>query len=82
LTKPTKLFGSSGVRGVVNVDLSTVLAAQIGMAVATFSKAKQITVARDTRVSGQMLEKAAVAGITACGAFALCFGSLPTRALA
>ncbi|MBS7632160.1 phosphoglucosamine mutase [Candidatus Bathyarchaeota archaeon] len=82
MTRPTKLFGSSGVRGIVNIDLTPVLATQIGMAVATFSKAEQITVARDTRVSGQMLEKAAVAGITACGADALCLGTLPTPALA
>jgi phosphomannomutase len=35
-----KLFGSSGVRGLVNVDLTPILAAQIGMAIAAFWRAR------------------------------------------
>ena len=47
-----KLFGSSGVRGLANVDLTPLLACKVGLAVATYAKAKKVVVARDTRVSG------------------------------
>jgi len=78
----TKLFGSSGVRGLVNVDLTPILAAKIGLAVVTFSKAKKILVARDTRVSGLMLENALVSGLLAGGANVNCLGVVPTPVLA
>jgi len=78
----TKLFGTSGVRGLVNVDLTPVLAAKIGLAVATFSKAKKVLVARDTRVSGLMLENSLVSGLLAGGADADCLGIVPTPVLA
>jgi phosphoglucosamine mutase len=78
----TKLFGSSGIRGVVNVDLTPTLAAQVGLAVATFCKKGNVLVARDTRVSGLMLEKALVSGLLAGGANVYCLGILPTPALA
>ncbi|MGC9345293.1 MAG: phosphoglucosamine mutase [Candidatus Bathyarchaeales archaeon] len=77
-----KLFGSSGVRGLVNVDLTPILAAKIGLAVVTFSKAKKILVARDTRVSGLMLENALVSGLLAGGANVNCLGVVPTPVLA
>ena len=77
-----KLFGSSGVRGLVNVDLKPILAAKIGLAVVTFSKAKRVLVARDTRVSGVMLENALVSGLLAEGADVNCLGVVPTPVLA
>ena len=77
-----KLFGSSGVRGLVNVDLKPILAAKIGLAVVTFSKAKKVLVARDTRVSGVMLENALVSGLLAEGADVNCLGVVPTPVLA
>jgi phosphoglucosamine mutase len=77
-----KLFGSSGVRGLVNVDLTPVLVAKIGLAVVTLSKAKRVLVARDTRVSGLMLENALVSGLLAGGAKANCLGVVPTPVLA
>ena len=78
----SKLFGSSGVRGLVNVDLTPILAAKVGLAVATFSNAKKVIVGRDTRVSGLMLENALVSGLLAGGAKAYCLGVLPTPVLA
>jgi len=78
----SKLFGSSGVRGLVNVDLTPILAAKVGLAIASFSKAKKIVVARDTRVSGLMLENALVSGLLAGGAYVDCLGVLPTPVLA
>jgi phosphoglucosamine mutase len=78
----SKLFGSSGVRGIVNIDLTPLLAANIGLAVATFSKAKKVLVARDTRVSGLMLENALTSGLLAGGATVDSLGILPTPVLA
>lgn len=77
-----KLFGSSGVRGVANIDLMPTLACKVGLAVATYSKAQRAIVARDTRVSGQMLEDALVAGLLACGMDVVLAGVAPTPALA
>ena len=77
-----KLFGSSGVRGLVNVDLTPILAVKVGLAVATFSKAKKVIVARDTRTSGLMLENALVSGLLAGGARVYCQGVTPTPVLA
>lgn len=78
----SKLFGSSGVRGLVNVDLTPVLAAQIGMAVSAFSKANKVLVARDTRSSGAMLANALVSGLLSGGANVKDMGILPTPVLA
>jgi phosphoglucosamine mutase len=78
----SKLFGSSGVRGLVNVDLTPILAAKVGLAVVTFSKAKKVLVARDTRVSGLMFENALVSGFLAGGAYVNCLGVVPTPVLA
>jgi len=78
----SKLFGSSGVRGIVNVDLTPILATKIGLAVVTFSKATRVLVARDTRVSGSMLENALVSGLLAGGADVSCLGVVPTPVLA
>jgi phosphoglucosamine mutase len=77
-----RLFGSSGVRGLVNVDLTPVLAAQIGLAVATFSEARTVLVARDTRVSSPMVEDALVSGLLAGGTSIRCLGIIPTPVLA
>jgi len=77
-----KLFGSSGIRGLVNLDLTTDLAVKIGMTIATFSKNRKVLVARDTRVSGLMLENALVSGLLAGGADVKVLGILPTPVLA
>ena len=78
----SKLFGSSGVRGLVNVDLTPILAAKIGLAVVTFSKAKKVLATRDTRVSGLMLENALVSGLLAGGTNVNCLDVVPTPVLA
>ncbi|MEM1565961.1 MAG: phosphoglucosamine mutase [Candidatus Bathyarchaeia archaeon] len=77
-----RLFGSSGVRGLVGAELTPILAAEVGMAVGTFTKAGQVLVARDTRTSGLMLENAIVSGLQACGAKVFCLGVTPTPVLA
>ena len=77
-----KLFGSSGVRGLTNVDLTPQLACKVGLAVATHAKAKLVIVARDTRVSGHMLEDALVSALLSTGANTLLAGIVPTPTLA
>ena len=78
----SRLFGSSGVRGLVNVVLTPLLASKIGLAIATFSEAGKILVGRDTRVSGLMLESALVSGLLAGGSKTNCLGVVPTPVLA
>ena len=77
-----KLFGSSGVRGLANVELTPMLACKVGLAVATYAKAKKVVVARDTRVSGCMLQDALVSALLASGTDVLLAGTVPTPTLA
>lgn len=82
-----KLFGTDGVRGVANTELTGKLAFELGQAgayVLTKETKKQpkIIVARDTRISGTMLESALVAGICSVGAKAISIGVVPTPAVA
>lgn len=82
-----KLFGTDGVRGVANIDLTCELAMDIGRAAAytlarnLHHKAK-IVIGKDTRVSSDMLESALAAGICSVGADAVLLGTLPTPGVA
>ncbi|MEM1563877.1 MAG: phosphoglucosamine mutase [Candidatus Bathyarchaeia archaeon] len=75
-------FGTSGLRGLVNVDLTPNIAVRVGMALGTFIGAGRVLVARDTRTSGLMIENALVSGLQACGTQVCCLGVLPTPVLA
>ena len=77
-----RLFGSSGVRGLVNIDLTPALACKVGLAVASHVKAGKALVARDTRVSGSMIEDALVSGLLAGGVRVSLVGAVPTPVLA
>ncbi len=80
-----KLFGTDGVRGIANTELTAELAYQLGRAgayILTGGKKKaKIVIGRDTRISGDMLEAALVAGILSTGSDALCVGIVPTPAV-
>jgi len=78
----TKIFGSSGVRGLANIELTPILACRVACAVATHAKAKFAVVACDTRVSGDMFEDALVSGLVAAGVNVLLAGIVPTPVLA
>lgn len=73
-----RLFGSSGVRGLVNADLTPQLACKVASAVVTHAKAKRAIVARDTRVSGDLIESALVSGLLSCGVDVILAGVVPT----
>ncbi|HEY0613093.1 MAG TPA: phosphoglucosamine mutase [Candidatus Elarobacter sp.] len=82
-----KYFGTDGVRGVANRDLTPELAYAIGRAGAAViahdqPMDKPIVVGRDTRLSGPMLEGAIVAGITSTGRNVVQLGIVPTPAVA
>ena len=77
-----KLFGTSGVRGIVNEFLTPELACKVGMATASVSKAKKALVATDTRVTGPLIEAALVSGLSACGVHTCIIGVVPTPVLA
>ena len=81
-----RLFGTDGVRGLANSELTCKLAFELGQAgayVLTMAKHKpRILIGRDTRISGDMLEAALTAGICSVGAEAIVVGILPTPAVA
>ena len=81
-----RLFGTDGVRGVANADLTPELAFRVGRAGAwalsrEIDAHRPFVVARDTRLSGSMLEAAVVAGIASSGRDALSVGIAPTPAV-
>ncbi|XHH10135.1 MAG: phosphoglucosamine mutase [Candidatus Bathyarchaeia archaeon] len=77
-----KLFGSSGVRGLANVELTPTLACKVGMAAASYAKAKTAVVGRDTRVSGCMIQDALVSGLISCGVTVYLTDMVPTPVVA
>ena len=82
-----RLFGTDGVRGVANEELTPLLAMQLGQAGATVLTKKKahkptIMVGCDTRISGDMLANALMAGVCSVGANAVYVGVVPTPAVA
>lgn len=76
-----RLFGTDGVRGVANKELTCDMAFKLGQAAVAF-KGRTILVGKDTRLSGDMLESAVAAGIMSMGGTALLAGIIPTPAIA
>ncbi len=83
-----RLFGTDGVRGIANRDLSTQRAAEIGRALAEVIRQEHpeerptVVIGKDTRLSGDMLESAMAAGLMAGGADVVLLGVIPTPAVA
>ena len=81
-----KYFGTDGVRGVANIELTPELAYKIGRAGA-YVLTKQnnkptIIVGMDTRISGDMLEASLISGMCSVGANVISLGIIPTPAVA
>ena len=81
------IFGTDGVRGQANVDLTPELAVALGRALVTVlheggESRPSVVIGRDPRWSGEMLESALIAGITSAGGDAVSVGVLPTPAVA
>lgn len=82
-----RLFGTDGVRGVANTELTCELAMNIGKAAAMVLindevKHPTFLIGKDTRLSGDMLEGALIAGLCSVGANVRLLGVIPTPAVA
>lgn len=83
-----RLFGTDGIRGVVNENLNAELAFEVGCAAAqvlakdTGKKRPLVAIGKDTRISSDLLEGALVAGLCSAGADVLHLGVIPTPAVA
>lgn len=82
-----RLFGTDGVRGIANADIDVDLAMRLGLAGAyvlagQFTHRPRILIAKDTRISGDMLETAIASGMNAAGADVYLAGVLTTPAVA
>lgn len=82
-----RLFGTDGVRGEANIELTPELAYRLGRAATLYfgedsETQPKILIGRDTRISGQMFEAALSAGICSAGGHAILAGVIPTPAIA
>lgn len=82
-----RLFGTDGVRGVANKDLTCELAMKLGRAAAAVLTNKstrhpRVIIGKDTRLSSDMLENAMAAGLCSVGASVVLLGVVPTPAVA
>ncbi len=82
-----RLFGTDGARGVANTELTCELAMNIGKAAAMVLTSKEVEhptvlIGKDTRISGDMLEGALIAGLCSVGANVKLLGVVPTPAVA
>ena len=75
-----RLFGTNGVRGIVNRDVTADLALRLAMSLGTLTKGT-VAVGQDTRTSGSMLSCAAIAGLLATGCKVIDVGIAPTPAV-
>ncbi len=76
-----KLFGTNGIRGLVNVELTPEMAIKVGCAIGTFFGRKNLLLGYDARTSGSMFAKAVISGLTSTGCHVLFAGMAPTPSL-
>jgi phosphomannomutase/phosphoglucomutase len=77
-----KLFGTNGIRGLVNKELTPEIAVKVGLAIGTFfGKNKNLLVGHDARTSGTMFSRAVISGLTATGCNVFFAGMAPTPSL-
>jgi phosphoglucosamine mutase len=79
-----KLFGTDGIRGIANQDLTPELALRLGRAAGHVlgGQGHRVVIGRDTRRSGRMLESALAAGLCSVGMEVRLVGHVPTPGLA
>jgi phosphoglucosamine mutase len=81
-----KYFGTDGVRGPANGELTADLALRIGQAAGVVFRSRaahrRVVIGKDTRLSGYMIENALVAGFTSIGMDVMLLGPMPTPAVA
>jgi phosphoglucosamine mutase len=77
-----RLFGSSGIRGLANIEITPLLAQKVGAAIASMFEGGAVLVGRDTRLSGEMIELALSSGLVSCGFVVGTLGVVPTPVVA
>lgn len=75
-------FGSSGIRGLANIEITPNLAQKLGSAIASISDGGYIIIGRDVRLTGSMLEYALISGVNSCGGDVGLVNVLPTPIIA
>ncbi len=77
-----KLFGTNGVRGLVNVELTPEMAIKVGASIGTFfGKGKNVLLGHDARTSGPMFSRTVISGLTSTGVNVYFAGLASTPAL-
>ncbi|MFW6375912.1 MAG: phosphoglucosamine mutase, partial [Thermoplasmatota archaeon] len=76
-----KLFGTNGVRGIVNEDMNVDLASRLGKAIGTWLDDAEIAIGSDTRLSNSMLKDAVASSLMAAGCDVVDLGEAPTPAI-
>ena len=76
-----KLFGTNGIRGIVNKELTPEMAIRVGLAIGTFFNKKKLLVGHDARTSGPMFSKSVISGLASTGCNVYFAGMAPTPAL-
>ncbi len=79
--KPPRLFGTNGIRGFPNQDLSAEFCVKVGKSIATYCKGSTIAMGRDTRSTGDFVFSSVLAGLLSIGSNVLDLGVLPTPAV-
>jgi phosphomannomutase/phosphoglucomutase len=72
------LFGTNGVRGIVNEDMNCELAQNLGMAIGTYINSGSVAIGTDTRTSNEMLKSAIISGLLSTGSSIIDLGIVPT----
>jgi len=81
MSNQKRLFGTNGIRGLANKELTPSMAIKIGGAIGTFFNRGELLVGHDARTSGPMFARAVVSALTATGCNVLFAGMAPTPAL-
>src|SRR5712691_4988758 len=74
----TRLFGTNGIRGFIGEAMNADLAVKVGRAIGTFFGGGPVALARDPRLSGPMLARAAASGLMSSGCDVVDLGVVPT----
>jgi len=76
-----RLFGTNGIRGVANEELTPDFCARVGLAVGTYFNGGDVLIGRDGRLSGPMVASAVISGLLAAGCTVYDIGLAPTPAI-
>jgi phosphomannomutase/phosphoglucomutase len=75
------LFGTNGVRGIINKDMNIKLSQNLGMAIGTYLSKGKVAIGTDTRTSNEMLKSSVISGLLSCGSQVVDLSIVPTPTL-